>query len=145
TPLLMLSCFLPCTTTPLNPDTDPPRGPPHHQLEAYQATGTSPGRVLADAVRARLRGDGGEGLDATAAVPSGRATADGVPLGRREEERAPGGGACTRVAPRGDAESERVRHALEELGYGDAETPSSSPLTPPRQGQSDRSHGADYD
>ncbi|GLC35528.1 hypothetical protein PLESTB_000197800 [Pleodorina starrii] len=110
-------------------------------LEAYKATGASPGRVLADAVQERLRGGSGGGGDGAPEVPPGRATADGVPLGSPE-----GGGGCDRGGGSAPAaldgvESERVRQALEELGYG---SDSGSAAAPPRQGQSDRSHGADY-
>ncbi|GIL61297.1 hypothetical protein Vafri_15646 [Volvox africanus] len=111
-------------------------------LEAYRAAGASPGTVMADAVKRRLHGHGGEDTTATAAaVPSGRATADGVRLGRTDsDDGGDRGGALPQLE---GAESDRVRQLLKELGY-DSSSMDLGRVPPPRQVQSDRSLGTDY-
>ncbi|PNH12890.1 hypothetical protein TSOC_000168 [Tetrabaena socialis] len=105
-------------------------------LEGYHATGASPGRVLADAVHERLAGAlprGGAGPAPTASGGAAGADALGSTAGGG------GGDDATPAPPLGEAEAERVRAALERLGYGSA-----GHALPGRQGQSDGSHGTDY-
>ncbi|GIL79170.1 hypothetical protein Vretifemale_8543, partial [Volvox reticuliferus] len=112
-------------------------------LEAYRAAGASPGTVLADAVKERLQGRDGEATTAiSAAVPSGRATADGVRLGQPGPEDK--GDQGTALPPLEGAEAVRVRQLLNELGYNNSSSTDPGRVSPPRQGQSDRSHRADY-
>ncbi|KAG2500676.1 hypothetical protein HYH03_001442 [Edaphochlamys debaryana] len=111
-------------------------------LEGYHAPGTTPGRVMADAVAQRLRGPQGRGSGGgggSSEVPSGRATADGVPLGTGGGGSGADAESNVAAAPLEGEERERVQRALERLGYGD---PGHAPPGP--QGQSDRSHGTDY-
>ncbi len=119
------------------------------QVEGFAASGTTPGKVLADAVLQRIgettssstSSSSSQGAQGDMGGVSGqRATADGIPLAAQQAGgagRAAGGGGGRGVEPEA---AERVRRALSEMGY----VSRGKGADVPRQGQSDRAQGLDY-